>query len=132
MKKIKQILWLLPLVIIFFANIGWGQLLLNDNFSYTAGTLLTANGWTAHSGAGTNAITVTSPGLIYAGYIGSGIDNAATMVATGEDDNRSYTAQTSGTVYYSFMVNFTSATLTGDYFIHLQTGTTSFYGKSLC
>ena len=37
--------------------------LLTDDFSYTAGQLITANGWTAHSGGGTNAITVTSGGL---------------------------------------------------------------------
>ena len=50
--------------------------LLTDDFNYTNGTLLTANGWTAHSGAGTNPVTVTSGGL---SYPGSGIGNAVAL-----------------------------------------------------
>src|SRR5437867_9830120 len=50
---------------------AWAQLLLEENFNYTAGTLLTANGWTAHSGTGTNAQTVTVPSLSSANYASS-------------------------------------------------------------
>src|SRR2546423_593103 len=53
--------------------------LLVEDFNYTAGDLLTAHGWSAHSGAGTNAIAVVSPGLTYAGYPSSGIGNAASL-----------------------------------------------------
>ncbi|MFM7672274.1 MAG: beta strand repeat-containing protein [Bacteroidota bacterium] len=94
----------------------FGQLLTED-FTYTAGQLLTANGWTAHS-AGVNPITVTTPGLSYAGHPGSGVGNGVTMANTGEDVNRAYTAVTSGSVYMSFMVNL-SAVQTGDYFAGL-------------
>lgn len=89
-----------------------------ENFDYTASTLLTAHGWTAHSGAGTNAIAVTASGLTYSGYAGSGVGNAAATTASGEDINRPFTAATSGSVYLSFLVNVTSATATGDYFVH--------------
>ena len=125
MKKFKQFFWLIPLVIMFMANIGWGQPILTDDFSYTAGTLLTANGWTNHSGT-SNFIPVTSGGLSYAGFVGSGIGNAASLTTTGEDVNRTFTNQTSGSVYASFMVNVSASQVTGDYFLHfIQSPTTS-------
>ena len=68
--------------------------LLTEDFSYTAGQLATANGWTAHS-AGVNPITVTAPGLTYTGHPGSGVGNAVTMANNGEDINRTFTAVTS-------------------------------------
>ncbi|NOT51007.1 MAG: fibronectin type III domain-containing protein [Chitinophagaceae bacterium] len=128
MKKIFTLLLILPF---YFAA---KSQLLTENFSYTAGQLLTANGWTAHSGAGTNAITVTSPGLTYAGHPGSGVGNGVTMTTSGEDDNKTFTAVTSGTVYISFLVNVSAATATGDYFVGLLTSASSFpvriYAKS--
>jgi hypothetical protein len=116
MKKIKQISWLIPLVILFMTNISRGQLL-TDDFSYTPGTLLTANGWTNHSGT-SNFIPVTNGGLTYTGFIGSGIGNAASLLTTGEDVNRAFTAQTGGSVYAACMVNVSASQTTGDYFIH--------------
>ena len=63
-------------------------MLVTEDFNYAPGTLLTATGnWAAHSGAGTNAIAVTSSGLSYPGYLGSGIGNAASMTTSGEDDH---------------------------------------------
>jgi hypothetical protein len=120
MRKIK-FTFLVISIIMLLVNVGWGQLL-NENFSYTSGTLLTANGWTAHSGAGTNSITVSNTSLIsYTGYLSSGIGNQITLTggATGEDVSKTFTAQTSGTVYASFLVNVTSAYTGGDYFFHL-------------
>jgi hypothetical protein len=99
---------------------AWGQLLV-ENFNFSG--LLTSNGWTAHSGGGTNPISTTT-GLSYSGYAGSGIGNAALVGnAGGEDDNRGFTEQAgNGTVvYYSFLVNVNdaSSSKTGDYFIHI-------------
>ena len=112
---------------------GFSQLLTED-FNYAAGQLLTANGWTAHSGAGTNAITVTAPSLTYTGHPGSGVGNAVTMTTSGEDDNKGFTPITTGNAYMSFLVNMTSATATGDYFIGLLQSNTVFpiriYAKS--
>ena len=55
-------------------------LLLTEDFAYAAGSPLAGQGgWAAHSGAGTNAITVSAPGLTYSGYPGSGIGNSVTM-----------------------------------------------------
>ena len=90
--------------------------LLVEDFNYTASALLTANGWSAHSAGGTAPILVTSPGLSFAGYVGSGIGLAAGVNNTGEDDNKQFGAQTSGSVYASFMVNATATA--GGYFFH--------------
>ena len=101
-----------------------------EDFNYVSGTLLTANGWTAHSGAGTNAIQVTSPGLTYSGYPGSGVGNAISMTTSGEDDNRSLpSAISSGSVYAAFLVNVSASQATGDYFFHFHINASTFYGK---
>jgi hypothetical protein len=116
------------LTLVFAASLSlvtYGQLLTED-FTYTTGQLLSANGWTAYSGAGTNALTVTSPGLTYAGHPGSGVGNAVTMTTSGEDANRPFSsAITTGTAYVSFMVNI-SAIQTGDYFIGMFQTTSIF------
>jgi len=128
MKKLYFFLFLF-----LIANVTSAQLLTED-FNYPAGQLITANGWTAHSAGGTNPITVTAPGLTYTGHPGSGVGNAVTMTTSGEDDNKAFTAITSGSAYFSFLVNVTSATVTGDYFIGLLQSNTVFplrlYAKS--
>ena len=99
----------------------YGQTLLVEDFNYASGQLLTANGWTAHSAGGTNAITVSDPGLTYSGYPSSGVGRSVALTTSGEDDNKTFTVQTSGTVYASFMVNISDAAADpiGGYFIHL-------------
>ncbi|MCW5961955.1 MAG: VCBS repeat-containing protein [Pyrinomonadaceae bacterium] len=94
--------------------------LLVEDFNYTAGALLVDNGWSAHSGAGTNSIAVTSPGLTLTGYPGSGVGNAASLTTTGEDVNRAFAGVTSGSVYAGFLVNVTEASTDplGGYFFH--------------
>ncbi|HEX3100232.1 MAG TPA: CHRD domain-containing protein, partial [Pyrinomonadaceae bacterium] len=101
-----------------------------DNFTYSGA--LTNNGWAAHSGAGTSALSTTT-GLTFAGYPGSGTGNAVLVGnAGGEDDSMLLSApQTAnGTVYYSLLVNVNDAATdkTGDYFFHIGTraSTTSF------
>ena len=99
-------------------TLSFGQIL-SDDFNYTDGALLTANGWTANSSAGTNAIDVgTSNGLTYAGYSGTtgftgvAVGNAARLDNTGEDVNKTFAADvTTGTLYYSFLLNVTDATV---------------------
>lgn len=98
-----------------------GQLL-QDNFTSTAGTLLTDAGWIASSGT-TNLLTVTSPGLTFTGYAPSGIGNAVSMANTGQDVYRGFTAVSSDSVYVSFMANISAVQATGDYFLALSTST---------
>jgi len=102
-----------------------------ENFDYTASTLLSANCWNVHS-TGANPITVATSSISYPGYLSSGIGNEITLVTgTGEDVNRTFTAQTSGVLYASFLVNVSSATTTGDYFFHIGQSVigTSFKGR---
>lgn len=98
--------------------------LITDDFSSAAGTLLTAASpaWVSHNGAGTNNITITAPGspaVTYSGYLSSGTGNEVTMAVSGQDVNRTFSSQSTGSVYVSLLVNVTSATTTGDYFYHL-------------
>lgn len=105
--------------------------LFTENFDYPVGSLLTANGWTAHSGAGTNAQTVVVPGLTYTGYELSGIGNSSRFFTTGEDVNKNYDSVTSGSVYSFLMARFDTVTTTKDYFFHLGPKTlgTTFRGR---
>ena len=104
-----------------------------EDFDLAAGQLLTANGWTAHSGAGTNPLTVVSPGLTYTGYPSSGVGNAVGFTTSGEDAHKVFAVQSSGTVYAAFLVNFSAApeTLGGGYFFHLSPDpiSTTFRGR---
>lgn len=95
-----------------------------DNFNYPDNSLLTANGWVAHSGGGTASVAVgASNGLSYAGYSGlSGLTgaiegNAAKLVASGEDVSSVFAPVSTGSIYFSHLVNVTSAT--EGYYIHL-------------
>ncbi len=95
--------------------------LLVEDFPYAAGALLVENGWTAHSGAGTNSLVTAAPGLTFSGYPSSGVGNAVPMVLSGEDVNRAFAVQTSGSVYAGFLVRVTEASAdpAGGYFFHL-------------
>ena len=106
------------------------NLLLLDNFYYDTGLALKDTRWSSHSGTGTNTITVQDDNLGYEGYP-SVAGKCISLTGSGEDVNRTFTAQTANSVYASFLVNVTSATTTGDYFIHFgpQTIGTTFRGK---
>ena len=115
------------LLLLFFAGSfsnSFGQVL-TENFSYPTGSLLTANGYVAISAAGTNPITVTTPGLSFAGSPSSNLGNAITMTTSGEDVTKDFSPTiTSGNAYASFFINVSSAQATGDYFFILNEGGT--------
>ena len=83
----------------------------SDNFDATAGTALTANGWVAHSSSTTNPILITSPGLTFPNYFGSGLGNAASVTSIGQDVSLQFTSVSSGTVYASFLIKATASPL---------------------
>ncbi len=115
------------LVLVIFLSLSGikvtAQPLLVENFDYAVGALLTNNGWTSHSGTGTEPVDVTN-GLIFNGYAGSGIGGAANLDNNGEDVNKTFTEQTTGTVYAAFVVQ-TQATNAEGYFIHFGQSTIS-------
>ena len=97
------------------------SLLLVEDFTYTAGSALTSNGWTAHSAGGTNTIVTSAPSLTMSGYPGSGVGNSVALATSGEDDNRTFAVQSTGSVYAAFLVNISDASTdpAGGYFFHL-------------
>jgi len=99
---------LLLLIFVFCFSLSYAQTtLFVEEFNYTAGSLLTASGWTVSSGT-TNALTITSPGLTFTNYA-SNMGNAVTLTNTGEDDYKTFTPVTSGSIYMAFLINVQSA-----------------------
>jgi hypothetical protein len=129
MQKVIRILILL----IIFIGVSNAQTIFEENFNYTAGTMLNANGWTPSGSPPStiNQLLVTSPGLTFAGYPPSA-GNATTLAATGEDVYKSFTAKNSGSVYLSFLMNVQSAQATGDYFTALSptASQTNYYART--
>ena len=107
--------------------------LLDENFSYgaTPGNLTAVSGgnWAAHSGGGTNPIQYATSSLTMPSYVSSGIAGSVTFTSSGEDDNRTFAEQTSGTMYYAALVNLSYATAAGDYFMHFKNATTGFAAR---
>lgn len=128
MKKI-----ILILSFAFLSSASFAQLI-SENFDYPAGDSLTYHDWILFSGLG-YGLQVTSPGLTYPGYPGSGIGNATTLTmttASAQDFYKSFSSnKSSGSVYASFMVRVDSATLVGNYFASFlpSTSTTNFFGR---
>lgn len=123
------------ILLTFIACIGimQAQTIISENFNYTVGSELKANGWvgTGATPSTTNPILVTASSITYSGYPGSGIGQEISLTTSGEDLNKSFTAITTGTIYYSVLVNFSAAQATGDYFMHLgdlPTGT-AYYAR---
>lgn len=132
----KIIYIILFLSVISFTHFLKGQtLLLEENFDYgiVQTDLVTASSsiWTNHSGGtGGSDVQYLITGLTYSGYISSGIGGSASLsnLRTG-DDNRSFTSQSSGSVYLSALVNVTSATTGagGEYILHF--GISTYYAR---
>ncbi len=125
----KSYLFLLIVLISFIMGSLSATVLLTDDFTGTAGTLLTAAGWTAHSSAGATPMSIAAPGLTYSGYAGSGIGNATSASGTGEDVNKSFTSVNSGSVYYSFLINTGITTTSTGYSMHFMQNSTTFHGR---
>jgi Secretion system C-terminal sorting domain len=128
-KKNKQMkrLYLLMLTTLL-TTIGWGQFL--DDFNYTSGTNLTANGWTQIGAGTTGALTVNSAGLSYPSSPSSGVGFGVNMAPGQQVVGRgggilSVSPATAGaTAYMSFLVNLSAAGNTsGVNFAGIMSGT---------
>ncbi len=128
-------IWVLAILLVVgfaFSTTTWGQLLLEENFDYPAGDSLNVlHGWVVQPTASyVNTIKVVSPGLTYANYP-SVVGNGVMVDTTGQDIYRTFTSDTLGSKYASFLVNITKATTAGDYFFHFtqSAGSTTFRGR---
>lgn len=122
--------FLLFAVLLFIPSLLKTQILFTENFDYPAGDSIGAHGWNWNTGV-TNTIFVTSPGLVFANYISSGVGNACHLRNNGNDAYKSFTADSLGSIYLSFMVNVDSIRTAGDYFIALisPTSTTNYTAR---
>ena len=125
MKKLVTALFALVL----FAGTSSAQSLLKETFAYPVGNLVGQGGWTAHNAGGTTPIQVSATSLSFTGYTSTGGQSAVLGTAGGEDANTPFTGQTAGSVYASFMVNFSSVTTTTGYFAHFFQTTNTFYAR---
>lgn len=119
-KFALMILSILTIGTFFTSSVSAATLLVED-FNDAAGTAITVANWAAHSGAGTNPLVTSAPSLTLAGYPSSGVGNAVTLATSGEDANRPFAVQSSGSVYAAFMVTVSEASVdpAGGYFFHL-------------
>lgn len=90
-----------------------------ENFNYTTGTDLTANCWNISGANATPTIKVGSSPLSYSGYLSSDLGKSALLTPSGQDVNKTFVPQTTGTIFTSFLVNVTNASITGDYFFNM-------------
>jgi hypothetical protein len=125
---------LYTLSFILLSYLSFGQI--SDDFNYPDSALLTANGWTGFSGTGTQPVDVgVANGLSYSGYSGltgftAAIEgNAARLDNTGEDVQKTFTPITSGSIYYSFLINVDALNAATGYCIGLTTTGTTFGNK---
>ncbi len=112
----------LTALLLIAGKVGWGQVLLGENFDYTVGTTVTSAGWVDQGAPPTltNLITVTAGNLSFLNYYSSGVGNQISLLTSGQDIFKGFTSQTSGSVYTSFLVNISAANTIGDYFFALK------------
>ena len=113
MKKIFTLFSALLLCLTFSLR---AQLLVEE-FNYTAGTTLTANGWNAHSAAGNNSMTVGAASLTFPTYSAAGFGGSGISAGNGEDINSLFTTVSQGSTYASFLVKVDTVG-TANYFFH--------------
>jgi hypothetical protein len=119
MKKITLLFSFI--ICVLFVN---AQTLLVEDFNYTIGSDIKSQGWPIHSGSGaTKDSILVVDGLTFTGYPGSGIGGAAAVTGKYCDQNKSFTGQTSGTVYAAFMVKVLGAGALATYFAHFGPST---------
>lgn len=112
---------LVTLLILIALSATASAQLVKENFDYPAGEAIDTLGWSAHSGTG--SAIISSSGLTYTGYAGSGVGNALDVFGTGEDVNKGFPDQTKdgATIYLSALVDVTESAngISGGYFLHL-------------
>ncbi len=126
MKKTITFFTTLVVMILMGMSVN-AQVLLNEQMDYPVGDSLTAHGWVSHSGTG--PISIVSGNLSYPGYSTAVGQSALLSSTSGQDINRSFTTQTSGSVYAALLINVTNATTTGDYFFHFFKATSTYVGR---
>ncbi len=122
MTKIK--LFIMVILCFGLFQVQAQNLILNESFDYPAGDSLAAHGWNVHS-QGVNTVSVTNTSLIYPQYPAS-VGNRCFLKNTGQDINKTFPGQKSGTIYLSALVKVDTATVNGEYFMHFIRSSTNY------
>ncbi len=136
--KRAGLFWLKLTVLVFafllVSGQGWGQVTIPhlDPINYTVGQgLQTQTGWTSLNSG--DALLIASGNLTYTG-LPTSTGEKVTFDGAGIDAAKLFTQQTSGTVYYSFLLNITSLgslNTTGGYFTGFNEGTGTNFGGTV-
>lgn len=123
----------ITLLLSFIACVAFtqAQSLLVENFDYTPATDLLGQGsWALTATAASPNIQVTASSITYPAYPGSGVGNEVTLT-NGQDLNKAFAPQTTGSVYASFLVNVSAISKNGDYFLNFGAETigTNYVGR---
>jgi hypothetical protein len=102
------------------------NLLFSDGFNYTAGSNLGGNvnpgNGTAWSGGSAN-LAIGSSGLTYPGFQGLGGNSLVYTPGVATSSTNVYSAVTSGSIYYSFLIDCTTLPTANNYITSLNQGT---------
>ncbi len=121
--KLRLLLKSIILTTLFLiaGKVGWGQVLLNENFNHSVGTSLISNGWTEQGGpSAVNVVSEVAGNLFYTDYAASNWGNMVAIANNGQDVYKSFASQNSGTVYLSALINISAANTAGDYFLSFE------------
>jgi len=127
----KKLILLLLIVVYFLPVVSWGQVTLphHDPIDYSEGQgLQSQSNWTSLNTG--DALLIKAGNLSFTGLPAS-TGNKVTFDGAGIDAAKAFTQQTSGTVYYSFLLKITalgSLNTTGGYFTGLNEGISTNYG----
>lgn len=131
-KALFQKYFTIIAVLLNVAAFGQAALPHLDPINYTVGiSLQSQSGWTTLNSG--DDLLITSGSLSYSGLAAS-TGNKVTFDGAGIDAAKLFTQQTSGTVYYSFLLNVSSLgslATTGGYLTGLNEGTTTNFGATV-
>lgn len=115
-------------------NAAPGILIMKEDFEYgsATGDLMDLSGkaWNSFSGS-VNPVQYYATGLNYPGYIGSGVGGGVISEngkGSRQDLARTFTTQTSGTIYLAQLVNITVAG-TGDFFSSMRDSKAAYFNR---
>jgi sialate O-acetylesterase len=116
MHKVHYIFGFILVGLLFSVRLSGQSPMLEENFDFTSQSNLSGQGgWTLGTSSA-NRIMVGGTGLSYPGYPGNSSGLGAIFVSATDRVQKTFTGSLSGTYYYSFLINVSSAG-TGDYFI---------------
>ncbi len=124
---------MLAIVFMLLCASTWASAqMFKEDFNYTAGDSLRNHGWIISGTSVVNPLIVTSQGLTFNNYPGSGVGNALHLTVTGQDLYRSFPADSIGSLYAGFLINVDSLAATGDYFLGLSPAETqtNYYART--